>query len=160
MKESERITDQLQRAFWGEAWSGPSLQQVLAGISAAQAAAHPLPGIHSIGELVRHLTTWADTVTHRIERLELTPPTADDWPAFESEPSETAWQQARQELQQAHERLLAAASTVAEGALDTVLREVPARPDGAADSVYVLLHGTAQHYLYHAGQIALLRKLV
>ncbi len=29
---------------------------------------------------------------------------------------------------------------------------------GASYSLYVLLHGVAQHDLYHAGQIALLKK--
>jgi len=34
--------------------------------------------------------------------------------------------------------------------------EQPVPPTG--DSVYVLLHGAIQHSLYHAGQIALLKK--
>ena len=34
----------------------------------------------------------------------------------------------------------------------------PGQPSGAGVTLYGLLHGTAQHYLYHAGQVALLRK--
>ncbi|SHK31533.1 DinB family protein [Hymenobacter psychrotolerans] len=156
MRETQRIADQLRRAFDGDAWSGPSLHTTLAGITAAQAAAHPLPGVHSIGELVRHLTTWAGTVAWRVEQRQSTPLTQEDWPAFAAAPDESAWQQARQELQSAHQRLVAAAEALPDDALEArVLQE-----DGAEVSLYVVLHGSAQHYLYHAGQIALLRKFL
>ena len=51
MSEVERIVDQFQRAFDGHAWHGPSVLSILEGITAEQAAAHPLPGTHSIWEL-------------------------------------------------------------------------------------------------------------
>jgi hypothetical protein len=38
MSEIQRIIDQLQRAFDGDAWSGPSLEATLQNLSAAQAA--------------------------------------------------------------------------------------------------------------------------
>jgi hypothetical protein len=121
MKEKERIADQLRRAFDGDTWSGPSLQDTLVDVTAAQAAAHPLAGGHSIGELVRHLTTWAATVAQRVEQQQLTPPAGDDWPVFAAEPSEGAWQQARQALTRAQERLLAATVALPDAALDTAL---------------------------------------
>ncbi|WP_139925702.1 DinB family protein [Hymenobacter sp. DG01] len=158
--EINRITDQLQRAFDGDAWSGPSLQQTLADITAAQAAAYPLPGVHSVGELVRHLTTWAATVAWRIEQRQVTPLTNEDWPAYPTAPDEARWQQAQQELRQAHERLLTATQTLTEADLDTVLKEAPGQTASSQVSLYILLHGTVQHYLYHAGQIALLRKFL
>ena len=160
MKETERIIDQLRRAFDGDTWSGPSLQDTLANITAAQAAAHPLAGVHSIGELVRHLTTWANTVSQRIEQQELTPATNDDWPVFAAEPNEAAWQQAQQALKQAQERLLTATTALPDDALDTVLGDGRNPAKGSGVSCYVLLHGAVQHYLYHAGQIALLRKFL
>ena len=39
MNEIERIVDQLRRAFEGDAWSGPSVLELLAGVAAEQAAA-------------------------------------------------------------------------------------------------------------------------
>ena len=151
MPELSRLLDQLQRAFDGDAWSGPSLFATLDGLTAAQAAAHPLPGAHSIGELVRHLATWSDTVAERIIQQKSLPAVRDDFPEFPAEASAEAWQAALQELHKAHERLLAVAA-LPEDALDADL--------GAGVSNYVGLHGTAQHYLYHAGQVALLRKLL
>jgi hypothetical protein len=51
MKETERIADQLKRAFTGEAWHGPAVLEILSGITAQQATAHPLVGRHSIWNL-------------------------------------------------------------------------------------------------------------
>lgn len=160
MSEPKRIADQLRRAFNGDAWSGPSLQQTLANLTAAQAAAYPWPGVHTIGELVRHLTTWTVTVAQRVYARQLTPMTLDDWPAFPAVADEAAWLLARQELHEAHERLVAIVEALPAAELDTVLGDARERSDGSGVSIYVLLHGVAQHYLYHAGQIALLRKFV
>ena len=62
MKETGRINDQLQRAFQGKAWHGPSLKEALAGITADQAAARPVGNAHSIWELTHHIGAWADIV--------------------------------------------------------------------------------------------------
>ncbi|MBC8082506.1 MAG: DinB family protein [Hymenobacter sp.] len=160
MSEPERIADQLRRAFDGDAWSGPSLEQTLTAITAAQAAAYPWPGVHSIGELVRHLTTWTDVVAQRVEARKLVPMTREDWPLFPAATDEAAWQQARQELRAAHQQVLAVTEALPAAELDLVLGDTRELTDGSGVSVYVLLHGVIQHYLYHAGQIALLRKFV
>jgi len=52
MRESERIADQLKRAFEGKSWHGPSLLEILKDVTAGQAAARPIPGAHSIWEIV------------------------------------------------------------------------------------------------------------
>ena len=56
--DMEIIADQISRAFRGESWHGPSVREVLAGVSAEDAAAHPIAGAHSIWEIVLHLTGW------------------------------------------------------------------------------------------------------
>jgi hypothetical protein len=48
MSESDHIADQLRRAFYGDAWHGDSLFEILAGVTAAQAAARPVKDAHSI----------------------------------------------------------------------------------------------------------------
>src|SRR3989337_1702 len=49
--EVHRIEDQLQRAFEGGAWHGPSVLEVLEGLTAAKTAARPVPGPHSTWEI-------------------------------------------------------------------------------------------------------------
>jgi len=55
MSEINRILDQMDRAFSGEAWHGPDLTLLLKGVSAEDASKHPVPGAHSIWELVNHI---------------------------------------------------------------------------------------------------------
>ena len=49
MPELPRLLGQPQRAFEGDAWSGPSLFATLDGLGAAQFAALLLAGAYSIG---------------------------------------------------------------------------------------------------------------
>ncbi len=151
MKEAERIADQLRRSFDGEAWHGPAVLELLQGVTAAQAAARPLPGAHSIWELTLHIGVWEDVPRRRLlgERKDDVPP-AEDWPPV-TDTSGTAWQKTLDTLKQGHRKLLEVVSSLSD---DRLAETVP----GMGYSVYGMLHGVVQHNLYHAGQIALLKK--
>jgi len=152
MSELKRLNDQLKRAFQGKAWHGPSVSEVLEGVTAEQAAARPIAGAHSIWELVLHIQTWERVGRRRIQ--ETTPidvSDEEDWPAV-ADTSFKAWTHTVAELRRNHEELRAAIRELDESRLDDI---VP----GTTYSVYFLLHGVIQHDLYHAGQIALLKKL-
>jgi uncharacterized damage-inducible protein DinB len=150
MTEMERIAEQLKRSFEGPSWHGPSVLEVLEGVGAAQAAKHPIAAAHSIWELVLHMTTWLDAVRRRAlgERVEVTP--EHDFPKVETT-DEAAWRAAIAGLRKAHDALLATLRTLPAHRLDEPL--VPAGSTG-----YVQFHGIVQHDLYHAGQIAVLKK--
>ena len=150
MSETRRIADQLVRAFEGEAWHGPSLKEVLAGVAARQAAARPIAGAHSIWEIVAHIAAWEDAVRRRLqgERVELTD--AEDWPRA-GEGGEPAWAELLARLAAGNRALRDAILAFDESRLD----QLPGRNRANA---YVLMHGAIQHDLYHAGQIAVLKK--
>ncbi len=150
MSETTRIADQIRRAAVGDAWHGPALAAVLEGVSADDAAAHPIAGAHSIWELVGHLTTWTVVVRRRLGGEAAVPPDADNFPAVPT-PSPEAWAAARKTVMAAHEALAEAVAGSPDATLDLQVR-------GQSYSVYVMLHGAVQHTLYHAGQIALLRR--
>ncbi len=65
MSEINRILDQMDRAYSGEAWHGPDLKQLLEGLSAEDASKHPVPGAHSIWELVNHFAAWNSIVQRK-----------------------------------------------------------------------------------------------
>jgi uncharacterized damage-inducible protein DinB len=150
MSEIKRIEDQLKRAFEGNAWHGPGVLEILKDVSASRAAARPLPGAHSIWELVLHITAWESVCRRRLEGDRAQIPDEEDWPAV-GETSEVAWEQAKQALIEGHHQLRQAIGQLDESRLDE-----PILPD--MSSVYVTLHGAVQHDLYHAGQIAILKK--
>ncbi len=150
MTEIERIHDQLRRVFEGESWHGPSVREALAGVTAAQAAAHPIPGVHSIWELTLHIAAWEDIARRRLggEKVDATPEM--DWPPV-GEVGDAAWASAIDQLSRGHAALR-----------ETITRFDPAKldlaPSGSSSTAYVLMHGAIQHDVYHAGQISLLKK--
>lgn len=150
MNETERIADQLKRAFHGEAWSGPSVREVLQGVTADIAAKRPIADAHSIWELVHHITAWVDIVRRRVAGEAVTVIPTVNFPPV-AEITEAAWQESLKAMNDEEERLRNGILEIPESRF-----EQPVPPTG--DSVYVLLHGAIQHSLYHAGQIALLKK--
>src|SRR6516162_367763 len=66
MTELERIADQLQRAYAGKAWYGPSVLEALEGVTPEIAARHSIVNAHSIWELAHHIGAWADIPRRRI----------------------------------------------------------------------------------------------
>ena len=150
MAEVQRILDQLRRAFEGNAWHGPALLELLAGISAAEAAAHPIPSAHSIWELVLHVAAWKSACKRRLEGDRAQLNNAEDWPDV-SQINDATWQDAKDGLLRIHQQLLVAVSRLDESRLDKPIVE-------DMSSVYVTLQGVVQHDLYHAGQIAILKR--
>ncbi|HEY8185817.1 MAG TPA: DinB family protein [Pyrinomonadaceae bacterium] len=150
MTEIERILDQLNLAFKGEAWHGPSVMATIQGITAQQAAARPFNGVHSIWELVLHIAAWERAVGKRLggERAQLSD--AEDWPDV-PQTNDQSWEEAKAALRQAHDELVQAVSELDESKLDQSIIE-------GMSSAYVNLHGVIQHSLYHTGQIAILKK--
>ena len=154
MSESTRIADQLRRAFEGEAWHGDSLLKILRGVTAAQAAARPLKNAHSIWELVLHIAAWDGAVRQRMTGVAVRLSAAKNFPAV-TDTSEAAWHRALKHLRRTHQELIEAVEKFPEASL---AKHVPGK-QGAHYTFYYMLHGVVQHELYHAGQIALLKKM-
>ena len=159
MPEIARIVDQLEREHSGDPWHGSPLHAILDDLSATDAAARPIPEGHSIWELVLHITGWKNEVRRRLSGAPAGEPERGDWPA-PGEPSDARWREAIAGLDRAHQDLVDAVRALPESALHTPTNDPRNRPPGAGVSYYVLLHGVVQHDVYHAGQIAILKKEV
>lgn len=150
MSEITSIVDELRNIHDGDAWHGPSLKESLADVTPQQAAARPVDAAHSIWELVSHIKAWENVWRLRLEGHQATEPEEGDFPPVE-EVSQQAWVHALAGLDAGHKRLLGAISELSDSALEeTVL--------GAEYSIRFLLRGAIRHHVYHAGQIALLKK--
>jgi uncharacterized damage-inducible protein DinB len=147
MRPTERLLDQLNRAFGGEAWHGPALRNLLDGVTERQAQAHPIEAGHSILELILHIATWNEVVAKRVGGVEVRSETVDDW----TDVSKFSWKQAIDRLEQAQSRLSDAVARLSSEEL-----EQPAA--GSKSSKFTQIAGALQHMAYHAGQIALLKK--
>lgn len=150
IEENTRIADQLKRAFEGDAWHGPAVLEVLEGVSARTAASKPIPGAHSIWELVLHIAAWDGAIRRRMNGQALQLTDEQDFPAVK-DTSEAAWRGALESLRQGHTELI-------QGVLSMNDYRLRSQVPGKDYDFYHMLHGAVQHELYHAGQIALLKK--
>src|SRR5258707_14248223 len=76
----EALKDQLRRAMEGPAWHGPSVGEGLEGITAAEAAQHPVAGAHGCWELVLHLSGSYHLVLRRLDGVAAPFLPYQDWP--------------------------------------------------------------------------------
>lgn len=155
MKQSQSalLADQIRRAFDGEAWHGDSVLEILKGVKAEAAAAHPIVGAHSIWELVLHIACWDDVTIQRAGGKALMPSDEQNFPPVK-DTSEAAWKKAVEHLAKTHSRLVETVAAFPEARLHD---QVPGKTGDFYD-FYYLFSGIVQHELYHAGQIALLKK--
>jgi uncharacterized damage-inducible protein DinB len=150
MRGIEGIIDQLHRSLEGDSWQGPSVREILGGVTAAQAMAHPIAGGHSIWELVHHVTAWVRAVHRRVLGEVCEPEGEADWPPV-GNTSDDAWTAAFEELRRSQAELIATLRTLSDADLDGPV------PNREYDRAH-LLHGLAQHHAYHAGQMSLLKR--
>ncbi len=150
MSEIQKTIDELKSIHDGEAWHGPSLKNILSGVTTTQAAARPLPEAHSIWELVLHIAAWEKVWLRRLAGQPVNEPEEGDFPPV-PEVSEEAWQRTVAWLDETHRQLI---ETIA-GLTSERLRETVIGEDY---KVEYLLRGIVRHHVYHAGQIALLKK--
>ena len=150
MSEISRIAQQLQLAFDGEAWHGPAVLEILSDVDARTANARPIPKAHTIWELTLHVTGWEDIIRRRLGGEACAPTDAENFPNVK-DTSDVAWRKTVDTLRLNHERLLKAIAATPDSRLTD-------RVPGKNYDVYTMLHGATQHALYHAGQMAVLKR--
>jgi uncharacterized damage-inducible protein DinB len=124
---------------------------LLSGVTAEQAAARPVAGAHSIWEITLHISAWESAAIERLKGRYVEEPDEGDWNTVE-DASESAWQAALAKVESKHMTLRDAVARLEDDMLDAPLAE-------GKSSAYFLIHGIIQHTLYHAGQIALLKRV-
>ena len=150
MSDIQIIIDDLKNVHDGDPWHGPSLKEILSGMSARQAVAKPLANAHSVWELTMHIAGWEDVFLRRLAGQQLNEPEEGDFPPV-IDASEVAWRRTLTRFDETHHKLIEAIT----GLTDGRLREIVPGKDYTVD---YMLRGLVRHHVYHAGQIALLKK--
>lgn len=157
--EPSRIIDQLVRAHAGDPWHGSPVVAQLQGVTAAQAAQRPPNGAHSIWELVLHMTGWRNEVAARITGKAAGEPEGGDYPAI-GKPTSERWTAALGALDAAHRRLVDVTRALSDEQLWRPTNDSRNDPPAPGATAYEQLHGIVQHDAYHAGQIAILKRIL
>ena len=152
MTETFRLADQIRRAFEGNAWHGDSLLELLAGVNAKTAAAKPIKDAHSIWELLLHVEVWDNAALVRLTGKVWEPEGDKNFPPV-TNPTPAEWRKAVDSAKRTHDTLVKTAEKLSDARLQD-------RVPGKNYNFSHMFHGIAQHELYHAGQIAILKKAV
>lgn len=152
MTEAERILDQYERVMNGDAWHGDPVWKTIDGISARQACNRTQADTHTIWELVSHMMFWEGEVIRRLNSL---PEQFTDEMNFPAMPhaTEQNWTATLQQFRRSNAEFRQCLLRLDRGRLDQTA-------PGRDRSIYAEVHGVIQHHLYHAGQIAILKKFV
>src|SRR5262245_11117883 len=150
MSEIHTIIDDLINIHDGDAWHGPSLKEIISSVTAEQAAAKPLAKAHSIWELILHIAVWEGVFLRRLAGERMNEPEEGDFPIM-TDTSEEAWRRTLTKFDETHRSLV---ELVAGMTAERLAEIVP----GKDYTVEYMLRGIQRHHVYHAGQIALLKK--
>ena len=157
MTEKDRIVDLSSRVMEGDPWHAGNIVSLLEDVTAAEAAARPIPGAHSIWQLVLHMTGWAEEVRLRVAGAPAGNPAVGDWPRV-GPVGRARWDAARAALFTAYRALHRDVSRMTARDLNLPTVDPRNRATGEGLSRYLTIHGVIHHAAYHAGQIALLKR--
>ena len=146
-KELERIVDNLETVYRGDAWHGPSVTEILNSLKPSVVDQKHGFSKHTIAELIYHLIAWRrfiieklhDNIHYSLETEE------DNWgtPAITSKEN---WNELKQLFQNTQKELVDLLNALDDDLLD---KRVP----GEHYDYYKLLTGMIQHDTYHLGMI-------
>jgi uncharacterized damage-inducible protein DinB len=105
------------------------------------------------------MTGWRNEVAQRCTGQAAAEPAGGDYPNI-GEPTPARWKEALDALDASHARLVTVVQNLSDGDLLTPSNDPRNRALGTGVSYYELLHGIVQHDAYHAGQIAILKKVL
>lgn len=153
-KEIQSIIRNLENTLDGSPWYGRPVYALLREIEPAVVYRQPVPGAHSLMDLLYHMLTWAEFTLKRLEKDEV-----KDLAAFEKldwrqiDPAIHNWDDALSAFIAAHQQIVAILQTKD----DAFLKEIV---DYRDYNFRFLLNGLIQHNIYHIGQVAYLKKLL
>jgi len=153
-QEIKRIHKNISAIYDGSPWHGDNVLSYLSDVSAEMAVKKSEKLNHSIAEIVCHMTAWRNFVIEKIKgnvAYEVWD-TEKNWQKIISL-SEAEWQAIKDDLLKNQAQLLQKIEQMPESMLSSPV-------DGRKYNFRLLLQGIAQHDIYHAGQISMIKKLV
>ena len=148
-EQIQQIADSYRAVTIKGAWYGPTVAELLAKIPLELATTPPVPGAHSISELLQHLLLWNERIrntseSHPMPRWEAEKEWAE--PAIPWKELVARWNKSRDLLE---ERIRSFPA-------EDLTKQVP----GRNYPYETMFHGILQHAIYHSGQIAMVLSML
>jgi len=148
-EQIQKIADSYQAVTIKGAWYGPTVAELLAKIPPELATTPPVPGAHSISELLQHLLLWNERIRNTSESNPMPRWDAEkEWaePAIPWKELVARWNQSRDLLEE----------RIRKFPVEDLTKQVP----GRNYPYETMFHGILQHVIYHSGQIAMVLSML
>ena len=159
MTTSEKLEQELTNALSGTPWYGDSIYSIIEKVTFETAYEKPQGAAHNITEIVLHMLAWTEEVLDRMNGLTSSIPTSGDWPPT-GNPDEQKWQNYVDDLKLVNVHLLGVIRDFPEEKWDEPSSDQLDLDEGSGWSYEENVNGLIQHHIYHAGQIALLIRII
>ncbi|WP_158988828.1 DinB family protein [Mucilaginibacter sp. L196] len=157
MTTSEKLQQELEKVLSGRPWYGIGIYDTIAKISFEAAYEKPPGSVHNIAEIVLHMVAWTEEVMDRMNGMTAGVPTSGDWPET-GKPEEQKWQNYVDDLKLVNVNLIGIIQNFPEEQWGEPIDDQ--RGDRPVVTYEALINGLIQHHIYHAGQIALLNRII
>lgn len=149
-KELDRLIENMDTVFRGDAWHGPSISEVMQSLKADQIDKKHGFSKRTIGELIFHLVAWRKFLIEKLnDNIHYSLDTEEDnWGTPQITGAE-GWVALKAQFQQIHGQLIDLLENFDDDLLD---KRVP----GEHYDFYKLINGIIQHDTYHLGMIWIL----
>ena len=157
MTTSEKLQQELEKVLSGRPWYGTGIYDAIAKVSFEAAYEKPPGSVHNIAEIVLHMVAWTEEVMDRMNGMTAGVPTSGDWPET-GKPDEQKWQNYVDDLKLVNVNLIGIIQNFPEEQWGDLIDDQ--RGDRPVVTYEALINGLIQHHIYHAGQIALLNRII
>lgn len=155
---SKELADELFRNVFDDPWHGSSVSMILNGITGTAAFYKPIESIHSIAEILLHMTAWTVEVERRLSGGEPDEPEMGDWPDA-SGFKKNDWDDIKNSYFRESEKLISSIRNFPDSALDELAGSERNASLGTGLTYKSMIMGVIQHNAYHSAQISILKKI-
>jgi len=157
MSTAEQLEQELTKVLSGQPWYGLPIYDILSQVTFETAYEKPVKGGHTIAEIILHMLSWTEEVLDRLNEKPASLPLSGNWPETDA-PDEQKWQMWIDDLKLVNVNLVKTIRDFPEEKWNELIID---EREGQHPTTYKeLVEGFIQHQIYHAGQIALLNRMI
>ena len=159
METSSKLQHKLRSILNGNAWYGSPVYTIIDGVTFEAAYEKAEGASHSIAAIVLHMLAWTEEVAGRLQGEPAAAPKRGDWPDGGT-PDEEKWKHLVSSFKLVNTDLLKLVGDLPEDRWSKPVNDTRNKYTGYDASYEALIDALIQHHIYHAGQIALLNKMI
>ena len=148
MNEKERILNEFQNIFFGNAYFGKSLFEQLEELSLWQVFASPISQSHNIFEITSHILFWLKDINSKMNGEKIKFDESKNWITNYNR-DEIEWKKLLSEIKFVSQEIKKKISNFSDSDFEKQIAEY---------SNYTLIIGAITHMVYHLGEISILKK--